>query len=113
MATGSYMTPIYSRSQIIEEILDLARQTYLEVDSDDIQEGLDPHKQELTIDVLLEMHEQKQGMKQAESLDPAQSEHRMTVGNLTEGLNLIDKRVNNFRYPTTFGTVNLKRRING
>ncbi|XP_023218164.1 uncharacterized protein LOC111620476 [Centruroides sculpturatus] len=40
---------------VIEEVVDLARQINLEVDSDDVQELLDSHNQELTIDELIEM----------------------------------------------------------
>ncbi|GFT89682.1 hypothetical protein TNCV_3137691 [Trichonephila clavipes] len=42
----------------IEEVVDLARQINSEVDSDDVQELLDSHYQELTIDELVEIHEQ-------------------------------------------------------
>ncbi|GFU76915.1 hypothetical protein TNCV_4520711 [Trichonephila clavipes] len=63
----------------------------LEMDSDGVQELLDFHNQELTMDELIEMHEQKQDIEKFESLNPVQSEDRMTVGNLTEGLNLIEK----------------------
>ncbi|GFV65343.1 hypothetical protein TNCV_4573431 [Trichonephila clavipes] len=41
-----------------EEVVDLARQINLEVDSDDIQELLDFHNHELINDELIEMHEQ-------------------------------------------------------
>ncbi|GFW47955.1 hypothetical protein TNCV_2401421 [Trichonephila clavipes] len=33
---------------------------------------------------LIDMHEQEQDIKELESLDPVQSENRVTVGNLTE-----------------------------
>ncbi|GFV50380.1 tigger transposable element-derived protein 1 [Trichonephila clavipes] len=79
-------------SNVTEEVVDLARQTNLEVDSDDVQELLDSHNQELTMDELIEMHEQD--IKEHESKDPAQSEDRMAVGNLTEGLSLIVKGLN-------------------
>ncbi|GFU59771.1 hypothetical protein TNCV_4467661 [Trichonephila clavipes] len=46
--------------------------------SDDVQELLDFHNQELTIDELIEMHEQEQDMEELESLDPVQSEDRIT-----------------------------------
>ncbi|GFX93768.1 hypothetical protein TNCV_1589441 [Trichonephila clavipes] len=42
-------------SNVIEEVVDLARQINLEVDSDDVQELLDSHNQELPIE---KMHEQ-------------------------------------------------------
>ncbi|GFV03215.1 hypothetical protein TNCV_4018121 [Trichonephila clavipes] len=48
-------------------------------------------KMELTIDELIEMHEQEQDIEELESLDPDQSEDRMTVGNLTESVSLIAK----------------------
>ncbi|GFT12763.1 hypothetical protein TNCV_5095101 [Trichonephila clavipes] len=37
------------------------------------------------------MYEQEQDNEQLESLDPLQSEDRLTVGNLTEGLSSIEK----------------------
>ncbi|GFY34597.1 hypothetical protein TNCV_1372881 [Trichonephila clavipes] len=42
---------------VIEEVVDLARQINLEVYSDVVQEQLDSHNQELTIDEFIEMHE--------------------------------------------------------
>ncbi|GFX37771.1 tigger transposable element-derived protein 1 [Trichonephila clavipes] len=39
------------------------------------------------------MHEKEQNIEELKSLDPVQPENRMTVGNLTEGLNLIENRV--------------------
>ncbi|GFT87831.1 hypothetical protein TNCV_799411 [Trichonephila clavipes] len=69
MATGSYMAPTYSRSQ--------------KVDSDYVQELLDFHNQELTLDELIDMHGQEQDIEELEFLDPVQSEDRMTVGNST------------------------------
>ncbi|XP_023220465.1 tigger transposable element-derived protein 1-like [Centruroides sculpturatus] len=76
---------------VIEEVVDLARQINLEVDSDDLQELLDSHNQELTIDELIEMREQEQDIEEPDSLDPVQSEDRMMVGNLTDGLSSIEK----------------------
>ncbi|GFU11956.1 hypothetical protein TNCV_3265561 [Trichonephila clavipes] len=52
----------------------------LEMDCDDVQELLDSHYQELTINELIEMHEQEQDVVELESLDPVQSEDRMRVG---------------------------------
>lgn len=59
------------------------------MDFDDVQELLDPHKQKLTIDELIEMHEHD--IKDLECSDSVQSEYLMTVGNSTEGLCSIDK----------------------
>ncbi|GFV22076.1 hypothetical protein TNCV_4527611 [Trichonephila clavipes] len=42
---------------MIEDVVDLARQINLEVDSDDVQKVLDTHNQELTMDELVQMHE--------------------------------------------------------
>ncbi|GFV46239.1 hypothetical protein TNCV_261901 [Trichonephila clavipes] len=50
------------------------RKINLEVDSEDVQELLDSHNQELTMDQLIEMHEQEQDIEEFESLDPVQSE---------------------------------------
>ncbi|GFU75873.1 hypothetical protein TNCV_1653311 [Trichonephila clavipes] len=47
---------------------------------------MDSHNKELTMDELVEMHEQE-----LESLDPVQSEYRMTVGNSTRGLSVVEK----------------------
>ncbi|GFV57735.1 hypothetical protein TNCV_4463331 [Trichonephila clavipes] len=60
----------------------------LQVDSEDIQNTLDSHNQELTVDELIDMHEQKQNIEDLESLDPVHSEDRMTIGNLTEGFSV-------------------------
>ncbi|GFU96720.1 hypothetical protein TNCV_839451 [Trichonephila clavipes] len=43
--------------QAIQEVVDLAMQINLEVDSNDVQEMLDSHNQELTADGLIEVHE--------------------------------------------------------
>ncbi|GFX25862.1 DDE_3 domain-containing protein [Trichonephila clavipes] len=48
----------------IEEFAYLTRQVNLEVYSVDVQELLDFHNQELVIDELIEMHEQKQDMEE-------------------------------------------------
>ncbi|GFY27344.1 tigger transposable element-derived protein 1 [Trichonephila clavipes] len=61
------------------------------VDSEDVQELLDSHNQEMTIDELIEMHEQGQNNEEFKALDPVQSEDRITVGNLTESFILIEK----------------------
>ncbi|GFX85281.1 hypothetical protein TNCV_2675561 [Trichonephila clavipes] len=54
---------------VIEEVVDLARQISLEVDSDEVQELLDSHNQKLTIDELIEMQEQY--LEELESLRPS------------------------------------------
>ncbi|GFV79239.1 hypothetical protein TNCV_71071 [Trichonephila clavipes] len=46
-------------SNVIEEVVDLARQINLEVDSNDVQELLASCNQELIIDEVIEMHEQE------------------------------------------------------
>ncbi|GFS94535.1 tigger transposable element-derived protein 1 [Trichonephila clavipes] len=79
----------YVIGNLIEEVVDLARQIHLEVDSVDVQGLLDSHNLELTIDELIEMHEQN--IEELESLDPVQSEDRMMIGYLTGGLNLIEE----------------------
>ncbi|GFW39355.1 hypothetical protein TNCV_1833381 [Trichonephila clavipes] len=50
-----------------EEVVNLARQINLEVDSGDILELLDSHNQELTMDELIEMYEQEQSIEKLES----------------------------------------------
>ncbi|GFW17112.1 hypothetical protein TNCV_2762361 [Trichonephila clavipes] len=45
----------------IEEAMDLPKQINLVGDSDDVQELLESHNQELIIDELIEMHEQEHG----------------------------------------------------
>ncbi|XP_023242991.1 tigger transposable element-derived protein 1-like [Centruroides sculpturatus] len=54
---------------VIEEVIDFARQINLEVDSDDVRELLDSHNQELTIDEVIEMREQEQDIEELDSLD--------------------------------------------
>ncbi|PRD27029.1 UNVERIFIED_CONTAM: hypothetical protein NCL1_36454 [Trichonephila clavipes] len=73
---------------LIEQVVDLARQITLEVDSDDTEEPLDSHNQQLTMDEFIERHEQEQDID--ESLDPVQLE-----GNLTEAFSLIEKGLQN------------------
>ncbi|GFX29144.1 hypothetical protein TNCV_3216791 [Trichonephila clavipes] len=55
-------------SRNFQEVVDLTKQINLEVNSDDVQELLDFHNQELTIDKLIEMHEQEQDIEEPESL---------------------------------------------
>ncbi|GFW49430.1 hypothetical protein TNCV_3059371 [Trichonephila clavipes] len=66
----------------MEKVVDLAKQINLEVNSDDVQELLDSHNLELTIDELIEMHEQGRDIEEL-SLNLFKSENRITVGNLT------------------------------
>ncbi|GFT04571.1 hypothetical protein TNCV_333551 [Trichonephila clavipes] len=70
----------------IEEVIDLARKINLDVNSDNLQELLVSINRELTIDELIEMHEQD--IEEDESLGSVQSEDRMMVGNLAEVLYL-------------------------
>ncbi|GFX98007.1 transposable element Tcb2 transposase [Trichonephila clavipes] len=53
---------------VTEELVNLAMHINLEVDSDDIQELLDFHNQELTIDELIEMQEQEQDIEELNTL---------------------------------------------
>lgn len=76
---------------VIKDVVELGRQINLEVDSDDVQELLDSHNQELTIDELIKMREQEEDIENLDSLDPVQLEDQMTVGNLTEALSSIEK----------------------
>ncbi|GFW97880.1 hypothetical protein TNCV_1426431 [Trichonephila clavipes] len=79
-----------------EEVVDLAWQISLEVDSDDEQELLGFYNEELKMDELIEMHGQEQDIQELESLDRFQSEDRLMVGNFTESLNLIDNGLYKF-----------------
>ena len=45
---------------IIEELIYIAKQLNLEVDNDDVQELLDSHNQELTIDEFIKMRQYEQ-----------------------------------------------------
>ncbi|GFW79514.1 hypothetical protein TNCV_128191 [Trichonephila clavipes] len=72
-------------NNLIENV-DLTRQMNSEGDND-VEELLDFHNKELTIHEFVEMHKTS---KEFESVDPIQSEDRMTVGNLT-GLSLMGK----------------------
>ncbi|GFW78701.1 hypothetical protein TNCV_4261241 [Trichonephila clavipes] len=56
---------------VIEEVVDLVRQITSEVESVDVQEFLDSHNQELTMDELIVT--QKQDIEELESIDPVQS----------------------------------------
>ncbi|CAH4031933.1 unnamed protein product [Pieris brassicae] len=71
---------------VIKDVVDLGRQINLEVDSDDVQELLDSHNEELTIDELITMREHEEEIDNHDSLDPVPLEDQMTVGNLTEAL---------------------------
>ncbi|GFX17213.1 hypothetical protein TNCV_2857361 [Trichonephila clavipes] len=61
-----------SSNNTIAEVVELATQMHLEVDSDDVQELLYSHNQKLTIDELIEIHEQEQNVEKLESNDPFQ-----------------------------------------
>ncbi|GFW36573.1 hypothetical protein TNCV_1955731 [Trichonephila clavipes] len=61
----------------MEEIADLARKINLEVYSNDFQELLDFHNQDLRMDELTERHMIKSKTLKNESLDPVQPEDRM------------------------------------
>ncbi|GFU36510.1 hypothetical protein TNCV_796131 [Trichonephila clavipes] len=76
---------------VFEGVVCLTRQKELEGDRKDVQKLLDSYNHELTIDELIEMHEQEQCIEYFESLDPVLTEDQITVGNSTEGLNLIEK----------------------
>ncbi|GFY01203.1 tigger transposable element-derived protein 1 [Trichonephila clavipes] len=64
------------------------------MDSDVVQELEDSHNEELTTDELIEMHELEQDIEELGSLNPVQLEDRMTFGNWTEDLSLIEKGSN-------------------
>ncbi|GFT25061.1 hypothetical protein TNCV_179731 [Trichonephila clavipes] len=55
---------------LIDEVINLACQINVEVNSDDVQDLLDSHNKELTMDELVEMHEQKQDIEELKSSDP-------------------------------------------
>ncbi|GFU86570.1 hypothetical protein TNCV_4480061 [Trichonephila clavipes] len=57
---------------LIGEVINLARQISLEVDSDEVEELLDSHNQELTMDELIEMYEQEQHIKHMKFLESVQ-----------------------------------------
>ncbi|CAH4013772.1 unnamed protein product [Pieris brassicae] len=75
---------------VIKDVVELGRQINLEVDSDDVQELLDSHNEELIIDELITMREE---IDNHDYLDPIQLEDQMTVGNLIEALSSIVKRI--------------------
>lgn len=79
--------------KVVVEVVDLARQINLEVDSGDIQELLDLLNQALTVDEIIEMREQDQDVEEPDSLSPVQLEDQMSVENLTKGLSSIEKRL--------------------
>ncbi|GFW39057.1 uncharacterized protein TNCV_1830491 [Trichonephila clavipes] len=53
---------------VIEEVVDLAKKINLAVDGDDVQGLLHSHNQELTMDELIERHEQEQDNEENLSL---------------------------------------------
>ncbi|GFV47312.1 hypothetical protein TNCV_4829681 [Trichonephila clavipes] len=57
---SSKRAPIPVVGKLVEEVVDLFKQINLKLDSDDAQELLDSHNQELTTDEFIEMHEQEQ-----------------------------------------------------
>ncbi|GFV29757.1 hypothetical protein TNCV_1925821 [Trichonephila clavipes] len=74
------------------------QQINIEVDSDDVQELMDSHNQEVTMDELVEMHEPEQDINELEPhLDSVQIEDRITFRKLTEGYNKDSKSVTNFK----------------
>ncbi|GFX86363.1 hypothetical protein TNCV_2562521 [Trichonephila clavipes] len=81
-------TQIFLQSNISVIISDV---NILKVDSD-ARKLLDFDNLDLTIDELIEMHEQEQDVEQIETLDSFQSENRMTVVYVTEDLSLIKKK---------------------
>ncbi|GFW69370.1 transposable element Tc3 transposase [Trichonephila clavipes] len=52
---------------VSEEVDDIARQKNLEVDSHDVQKLLNSHNHKLTMDELIEMHEQEQDIEELQS----------------------------------------------
>ncbi|GFV46773.1 hypothetical protein TNCV_1882321 [Trichonephila clavipes] len=60
------MPELDESGNVNEEVVDFATQINLEVYNDDVQELLDTYNQELTIDELTEIHEQKQGIEELE-----------------------------------------------
>ncbi|GFW57905.1 hypothetical protein TNCV_1418521 [Trichonephila clavipes] len=70
---------------VIEEVVDLVREINLGADNDNVQELLDSRNEERTIDKLIEMQEKEELESLRIQFD------QMTVGNLTEGLNLNKK----------------------
>ncbi|GFW92494.1 hypothetical protein TNCV_518111 [Trichonephila clavipes] len=54
---------------VIEEIINLARQINLEADSNDVKELLNSHNHELSIEDLIETYEQEQDIEEFESID--------------------------------------------
>ncbi|GFX68277.1 hypothetical protein TNCV_2816521 [Trichonephila clavipes] len=79
MSISEFVAEPDENGNVIEQVVDLLRQINLEVDSDDVQTLLHSYNSELTVDKLKEMKEQEQDNEDIESLDPVQSEDRMTV----------------------------------
>ncbi|GFY25199.1 hypothetical protein TNCV_2483201 [Trichonephila clavipes] len=77
----SGVSSIYGSSDLDIKIVG-PKQINLEADSDDVQELLDFHNQELTMDELIHMHEQQQNIEEFESLNPVQPEDQIKVGHL-------------------------------
>ncbi|GFV49646.1 hypothetical protein TNCV_1959541 [Trichonephila clavipes] len=78
------LTELNEIGNVIEEVVDLARQINLEVDSDGVHEFTNYYNHELAIHEFMEVHKQEQNIGELASLDPVHSKDQMTVGNLTE-----------------------------
>ncbi|GFW72828.1 hypothetical protein TNCV_1266711 [Trichonephila clavipes] len=76
--------------KLVEAVVDPVRQINVELGSGNVQE-LDSLNQELTINELVEKHQQEQGIQELESLNPVQSEDRITIRSLIEGPILLKK----------------------
>ncbi|GFW27765.1 hypothetical protein TNCV_766461 [Trichonephila clavipes] len=72
-------------SNVIEEVVDIARQINLDVDSKEFKVLRNSHNQDLTMDELIEMQEQAQHIEELKSLDPIQSEDRLARNRLVIG----------------------------
>ncbi|KAL3280856.1 hypothetical protein HHI36_004085 [Cryptolaemus montrouzieri] len=93
MAPGNNCVHFFSDPKqidsIIEEVVDIAKQLFTRI------ARFTRHNQKLTIDELIKVREHEQDIEQTDSLDPVESENQMTIANLTEGLNSIEKGLQN------------------
>lgn len=75
---------------MLKDVVELGIQRNLKVDSDDVQELLNSHNEELTIDEFIKMREQGRDINNLDSLDLVQLEDQITVVNLTEVFSSIE-----------------------
>ncbi|KAJ8942380.1 hypothetical protein NQ318_011727 [Aromia moschata] len=78
-------------NQVINDVVTLARRLNLEVDSEDVDELLKSHDEELTLDDLIDMRQQN--AMEDEDSEPVAQEKQMPIAKLTESLDFIESGI--------------------